>query len=36
MLAGGWGVYSTLSAFYEAFWQESGYLSGCNAYGYSF
>ena len=36
LVASGAATYSVLSVLYEAFWQGSGYLSGCNAYGYSF
>ncbi len=36
LVASGGATYSALSFLYEAFWQGSGYLSGCNAYGYPF
>ena len=36
LVAAGGGVYIPISFAYEAFWQGSGYISGCNAYGYSF
>jgi RHS repeat-associated protein len=36
LVASGGGTYAVGSLAYEAFWQGVGYLSGCNAYGYSF